>query len=368
MEEMKLLKKSKRIYVKAYLNYNLGDDLFVKILLDRYYKDENTYIIYTRKKYNTFNKRLNILSGLGRRILNKTIKLISAERTSYENILMKNSDLTVLIGGSMYIESNSNKNKKYLIGGGKPYYILGSNFGPYKTEEFYNKFYKVFENAKDVCFREKYSYDLFNTLPNVRYASDIVFSLKTDELKIVDNKKVIISIIDCQRKLSAEYKEQYENKMIELINFFDKMKYDITLMSFCKAEGDEEEIKLIIDKIKDNELKSRINTYFYDGNIEEALNVIANCRIVVGSRFHANILGLVMNKSIIPIAYSDKTLNTLKDMNFQGKVFDIRDMKNFNIDFLTEEDLNYKLDVSFQKKDAEKHFEKLDKVLERREK
>ena len=55
MEE-KIVLKNKKVYVKAYLNYNLGDDLFVKILLDRYINSNNTYITYNKIKYNIFNK------------------------------------------------------------------------------------------------------------------------------------------------------------------------------------------------------------------------------------------------------------------------------------------------------------------------
>ena len=106
-----------------------------------------------------------------------------------------------------------------------------------------------------------------------------------------------------------------------------------------------------------------IEYYFYRGNIVEALNKIADSQIVVGTRFHANILGLIMKKTIIPIAYSDKTINVLKDMNYKGKIFDIRDIGNFNIDSLDEQDLFYKYDVSFQKEDSEKQFEKLDEII-----
>ena len=90
---------------------------------------------------------------------------------------------------------------------------------------------------------------------------------------------------------------------------------------------------------------------------------MGDCQIVVGSRFHANILGLVLNKTIIPIAYSDKTINVLKDINFKGPILDIRDLEQFNFDFPTEEELNYKLDISEQRKNAELHFKELDKVL-----
>lgn len=86
-------------------------------------------------------------------------------------------------------------------------------------------------------------------------------------------------------------------------------------------------------------------------------------QIVVGSRFHANILGLILNKTIIPMVYSEKTLNVLKDINFKGRVFDIRELEKCDINSLTEQELNYKIDVSLQRKEAHRNFEKLDKAI-----
>ena len=37
-----------------------------------------------------------------------------------------------------------------------------------------------------------------------------------------------------------------------------------------------------------------------------------------------------MNKKIIPIAYSDKTINALKDLGYNGKIYDIRALDTFD--------------------------------------
>ena len=140
---------------------------------------------------------------------------------------------------------------------------------------------------------------------------------------------------------------------------FNKKKYKIVLMSFCKEQGDEIAINKILKQIKD----CNIEKYFYDGNINEAVSIIASSSIIVGTRFHANILGILYNKTIIPIAYSDKTINVLKDMKYKGKIFDVREMSKFNVEKLTDEDLKYKLDNIELKKEAEKHFYELDLLL-----
>ena len=93
--------------------------------------------------------------------------------------------------------------------------------------------------------------------------------------------------------------------------------------------------------------------------------MLADSQVIVGGRFHANILGLLLRKSIIPVLYSDKTLNVLKDMNIDAPVIDIRNLKDFDISSITDADLNKVYNVEKEKIDAQRHFEKLDIELGR---
>lgn len=354
----------KKVLLKFFGENNLGDDLFAYIILKRYKND--FYAYYT--KYDALKDFDNIhfKSNFFKRVLNKIVKELFNIHNFCEVQDKKKYDLMIEIGGSIFIEST----KKHWLGRGRqynknyiPYYILGCNFGPYKTEDFLNLIKKnIFSNAEDICFRDKYSYNLFKDLKNIRYAQDVVFTLDTSYIKAKNSKKAIISVIDVDRKVKNGLKYKYEEKISDLTNFLDKKNYEITFMSFCKKEGDELAIDSILQKL-DKSLREKVNVYKYSDNIEEALNIIADSQIVVGSRFHANILGLVFGKTIIPIAYSDKTINSLKDINFKGKIFDIRNIENLYANELTDEDLNYKLDITNIRENAKKQFEKLDKVL-----
>lgn len=342
-----------KIFVNAFLENNLGDDLFVDILLNRY--PQHTF--YTISKDFKPRKNLKVLSN------NFLIKVI--RKLSLKPILANRCDMSVVIGGSMYMEETPQDTNKNFSLGKNPYCILGVNFGPYKTDQYYQNVHNFFSKAQDVCFREKYSYNLFKELPNVRCAPDIVFSMDTSKIPITNKKRVIFSIISCKRKISEKYEEQYQNTIIEMTRFFIEKEYEICYMSFCKDEGDEGAIEGILNKCDEN-IKNKITTYYYRGNIEEALEQLANSQIIVGSRFHANILGMVFGKTIIPMAYSDKTKNVLEDLNFKGKIIDIKNLEQFNIKKdLTDETLNYKIDISNAKKKAEEHFEKLDELLKK---
>ena len=336
-----------QIYLNAYLEKNFGDDLFVKIIVDRY-KNHTFYAI--SNSYKTIDNLQIYKNTLKMRILNKLgLK---------EKVYINSKDISVSIGGSMFIEGLSPIERKKIYGN-NPYYILGSNFGPYKTEKFYKKGYELFKNAEDVCVRDKYTYNLFKDLPNVRYAPDIVFTLDTSKIKISEEKKAIISVIDCENKLGKQYQEKYENMIKEMIKFFIDNGYKVALMSFCKRENDEIAIERILNNLDEN-TKQQVQKYFYDGNVEETLDYIAQSQIIVGTRFHANILGLLLRKTVIPIIYSNKTSEFLKDIKFEGKTIDIKGDCKFN---LTSEDLKYKKYVTKEIEKAQEQFKALDKLL-----
>ena len=341
-----------KIYVDAYLSKNLGDDLFINILTKRYPQHKFYAISKGEKGYNT--KNFKVYSNM---YIFKILK-----KFQWEKYLANHYDTVVTIGGSMFME-RGDTNRDFSMGKNKRY-VLGINFGPYKTQEYYNNIYNMLSDVEDVCFRDKYSYNLFKELPNARQAADIVFSMDTSNIKITNRKRAIISIISPKDKIDEKYEEKYEEKMLELITFLIKKEYEICLMSFCKNENDEEEIEKIYNKIPENQ-KKKVEKYYYNGNIEEALNTIADSQLVVGGRFHANIIGLCLGKSILPVLYSDKTLHVLQDMQIDTPIIDIRNLESFDIKSITDDDLTRHYDVEKQKEDAQRHFEKLDLQLKK---
>lgn len=343
-----------RVYVKAFFSENFGDDIFIKILTERYKNHKFYGISKGFKKYKNCYSNLKVWSN------SYIFRII--RKFKLEKYLARRCDISLTIGGSMFMEESQNdKNKEFNLRKDNNY-IIGCNFGPYDTKEYFENVKSAFQNAEDVCFREDYSYKMFKDIKSVRKACDIAFLLNTKNIKITNRKRVVFSVVLCERKAKKCTRIDYENKLIELIKYFINKDYEIVLMSFCKAEQDEEAIQSLLSHCDDN-LKSKIDTYFYNGNVEEALNVLGDSEIIVGTRLHANILGMILGKTILPIAYSSKTINILEDMGYTGKIIDMNKIQEFQVNQLDDNDLKYKLDVSFQKKDADRQFEKLDKVL-----
>ena len=85
--------------------------------------------------------------------------------------------------------------------------------------------------------------------------------------------------------------------------------------------------------------------------------------IIVGTRFHANVIGFAMHKKVIPVIYNDKTRNLLNEIHFEGSSIDIeKDIYPDVSRLLSNEPLSPEL-IAQLKTDAQKQFSVLDQAL-----
>lgn len=356
----------KKIMVYAYTKQNLGDDLFIKILCNKY--NNTKFLLYASKGYKkTFEEVENLKIYSIESKIYRSINFLFRKfkiNNIFEEYLRKISDGGVYIGGSLFIQGENWKEytKNYIKPmkcKNKPFYLLGVNFGPFNDEEYYLEHKEIFKEYTDICFREKYSYEMFKDLNNTRIADDIVFGLKGVKTKV--GNYITISVIKPSYRKDLEEEDlSYYNKIKEMCIEFINRDLDVVLISFCKDEGDEEAIIEILSLIP-NSLKNKIYSYYYSTNINEALEVLANSKAVVASRFHAMILGLVFEKPILPLIYSEKMTNVLDDISFNGQYYNIKNLDTVNIDYSWIENKNKS--VKEQIINSENHFKKLDQFL-----
>ena len=337
------------INIEMYAVKNLGDDLFLKVLSE-YFSSED-FLVKTGLRYNKKHYQKNVHFDYS--IINR----ISRHFLRRDLLLRKKAiNANIILGGSMFIENGDALREQR--GSYKNLFIIGSNFGPFSHDSYLGEYKKIFANAKDVCFREKYSAKLFEELGNIRVAPDVVFGLDTTRFKIESKRKIIISVIDLSRRDKlARFKDAYESKIAEIADYYSANGYEVVLMSFCKVEGDENAVKSIISKTK-----NKISAFFYDGNIDKALNEISSSELVIGTRFHSVVLGFVFNKRVLPVIYSNKTVNMLDDLKYSGEFIGIEDISSID---------NYNLDNMFGclenldniKDESRNHFYVLEKFL-----
>lgn len=356
--------QTKSVYLYGVHSVNLGDDLFFKILFERY---PNTRFIMTANDIykKMFKQHNNVIVFSNSSSIMKLIKGISSffhipqSGLMYLYIFLRyRINLFLVVGGSLFMEGNSNMGS-HIMGLSKiqkmffrklKIAILGANFGPYKTDKFKNDTEKVLSLVDDVCFRDLYSYNQFSHLPNIRWGNDIV--LHINNLKKEKKEKVVcvnIRSVDKWPTLKP-YKEQYIKKTIQLINHFQKMNYKVKLISFCESYGDDQITNFLYNELTD---KSYVDVYYYKGNIQEATNIISSAEFMIATRFHAIILSLVYKVKVLPISYSIKTENMLKTYGHWNNAYGFPEycemekdllLNKFIDDFLIDENKNTQFD------------------------
>lgn len=364
----------KKIFIKAYSQNNLGDDLFIYILCQRY--PMHSFIMPCAREFRRAFEHIPnlktipiipVVDGLMHRL-----NLAPRPKRAIYRELMKRCDATVHIGGSLFIESMFPLSEiaQYAkdVQASQQYYLLGLNFGPFIDEQFFLQMRDVFEKVDDICFREQYSYDLFKEMPNVRLAPDIVFGLDTDDVEgeneslakvESDGERIVVSVIDlAQRPGLEEFQTAYEDKMVEICDMALAADLDVTLMSFCDYEGDN-----LVMKRLNQKLACRATEYSYQDNLEEALAVLNSAKGIVATRFHALILAWVLGRNVYPICYSSKMTNVIEDVHFPGGFCDMQHVGEVDaaavLDLLLSDDV---FDISEYKAEAARHFEKLDLI------
>ena len=287
-------------------------------------------------------------------------------KLSYYNLLNYLTDLSVLIGGSMFQELSGDirdlKRIDALPISNKSLYILGVNFGPYKTNMYLEKCKNYLSKASDVCFRDNESYSLFKELNNTRVATDIVFGIEKIFPKSKnENNTCIISVMDfSERDNLKPYANDYEKFLIHNIEKQLSKRRKVVLTSFCKYEGDENAINRIMDICNKKQYKG-ISAHYYNGiNWRETLEIISESSCIIASRFHGMILGLTYGIPRLPIIYNEKCKKILNDIECSEFGVDLENLKEFDkkeFEFIPQQDL------TMLKQKAELQFFELDKVL-----
>jgi len=370
------------VFVKLFAELNLGDDLFLKILIDRY--PNIKFILRARDEYKIIfgqNNNLEIRQDLFvRRTKSISYKVASVLRrtfypSSYKNLLVKlikhqylndfeSSDVFVSIGGSIFIQPKTlpyyTDVEYYNIVGREFQHIffLGCNFGPYTDTHYLNNYRQIFSKATDVCFRDEKSWKLFSDLDNVRYRPDIVFGLEFPKSSSKE-KSVGFSVVSARNGIN---KDAYLKKYAEIVSSYQKAGYEIYFFSFCKKQGDEDTIEEIIKLLVDD---NNINRVYYNGKIDEFVSIYSSIKKMYCGRFHSMILSMIFDQEIYPIAYSKKMNNVLNDIGYEGEIIEMEDFHLINPENLDSQISRNSYDIENVKRESINQFEKLDLILKR---
>lgn len=362
----------KKVMVYAYTAFNLGDDLFIKILCERY--PDTTFLLVAPRAYkkvfhNIPNLKIYSRESIIRRALNITIQKTARKYHFTERLLAKTCDATVYIGGSLFMQQQNWRKQlqqtKALQTNDQPFYLLGANFGPFVDQTFYTAHEQIFQTYEDVCFRDHHSYELFHHLKNVRLADDIIFQLK-QPTATPNPQSVVISVIKPSiRRDLAHYDDIYYEAIKKLALHFIKKDYDVTFIAFCTEEKDDIAIDEIIQQIP-QDYHHKIKRHVYQYQIHDALETMNRASLIIATRLHAMLLGWLFNKRVLPVIYNEKMTQIINDRTYEGPsiTFDqLESLSEQTISQMIEQVAPYR--VSNDTSSSEKQFAELDKLLHR---
>ncbi|MPS73224.1 MAG: polysaccharide pyruvyl transferase family protein [Chryseobacterium sp.] len=356
--------------VNAYCKENIGDDLFIKILLDRY-PSTNFIILGKKEKLSFLKENSNVkieniyqLGPLEKVVLKFGIKNYNdIKRKKWNHFLerYKNKiDNYIILGGSMFIEEkNHNFETTELIFQNlnlAKKIVVGSNFGPYHTAKFYDFYKHNFATFDAVIFRDSYSKKLFDDVSSVRNLTDFVFNYNIS--KSFDEKipnSIGISVINLShREKIKKHEQDYLTFLRKIILDAKEENKECFLFSFCAAEGDDVIVKQLSQEFP------FAKPVYYDGNIDSFLSVYSSMQTVVATRFHGLVLSLLFNQKVLGVIYSEKTLNLINDMDKNIKYIELDNLNRYHSNQLKELEV---LDISKTISSATQYFETLDNFL-----
>lgn len=363
--------------VRGSISYNLGDDLFIRILADRY---KNTQIkVIAPKDYDSFRGCDNILcvgSQLSSRLrllikvagkFSKVLYLflLKLQTAKFYRKHIKNTDAYIIIGGSMFKEAK-NSDITYAINegvleeiGARKTFIIGANFGPYTSVDFLNKYKQHFQKFTDVCFRDNYSYNLFSDLDNVRMHKDVIFQWPIRKIEKIEKSVGFVVVDFSQHPGLNKYIHNYEQFILKTANYYINKRYEFTLISFQKNEGGY--LQSLKNRFSNDLDTTRINILTYTGNVDGFVSEYGKLGTVFATRFHSMILSFMFRQKVCPILYNEKLRNYIADLEYDGQYVTLADLEEgcFNYD-----ELELQVVASYDfKSDSELQFQALDNYI-----
>jgi polysaccharide pyruvyl transferase WcaK-like protein len=323
------------IYVKVYLDKNLGDDLMLVRLAQTI---DDCAVLFIHCESNMLEYYTKLLSAYENvRFINCPLRKITTYGKGYFKIVL-------LLGGSVLMGT---RNKgcwyrflnvllfKRLRQQGTKYAIVGCNTGP-----FINKFTEYFvklelRQAELITTRDKASFRFIkNTVKSntsVSYFPDMLMSApeNIDAQVMKKGDGCCISVHGPSGMAINGFLSQIANIYIAKTN------NPVTLI--CFDSGTQNDIAAAKDVFSGIVHKEKVEIIENNDDHKSLIARMAKCDRVLAVRFHAMILAISLKIPFLAISYSNKTENCLSDIGEANKILAISDVTRKNAeDFANE--------------------------------
>ena len=300
----------KKLFVRAYFQSNLGDDLFVLTLLRRY--PEVTFYLYALgENQNAFRGEPNaVLPNAWDRLRRKLTYVLRLPRK--EAFDGQGLDGIAAIGGSVFWEGAP------LADLNGSTCLMGCNCEDSYSDAYREKLAQALAGVYSCCFRDRHSYALFRQIPTVRQAPDVLYGWPARQMPC-PGSGIGISLVGRKGVFQNEAaREDYYSTVAELCDLCAGQGIPVRLLGFCAPEGDGEAMEAVKRRVSN---PGALSCTLYRGDPEEMLEQMNRCQTILATRFHAMILGWVLGKNVVPVIYSSKQTHVLEDAGFHGPLW-----------------------------------------------
>lgn len=350
------MKVSKILLVGNYGASNFGDDLLLiasKMGLKKEFPEAEILVMAPKKPYDYPLPASGVRSAL-------SFKELRARKGISE------CDVVVFGGGGLL---NAEVPYSVFIWGrviklaakyGKPVFMLGQSFSDLESV----KIKELLKLCDFVTVRDNVSarvVDEYEVSVPCRLTSDLVFSLDPDKIplekhKFDDEEFVVLNLREYEY-LDSDQLVLAADMIIE--HFSENTSCSVYLMPF--SGEDMGLLERVAEKHRDN---GRVFLLPHRSGI--CLSAISKSKMVISSRLHPNIVGLVLGRPVRCLSYSSKCIGLMKDIGLADAVFDLRaefNKKHFS-DFLTGFGSQIKFDLENIRKKARDNFRLLKTFIE----
>ncbi|MBJ7633570.1 polysaccharide pyruvyl transferase family protein [Weissella confusa] len=302
-------------YVEGYFVKNLGDDLFLKVLLQE--SQNNTYEIEVSKQYFDFYDASFDIDVKKRGLVRSLASYVPYQFTRlFTNLIGFKYTGYILLGGSMFIEKNTSLimlNRRMLNTRMSQHsFVIGANFGPYVTDEFLEWYSAFFKGFKRVSWRDLNSYELFNGEHlNQVVLPDVVLGMDVAEYDDTNLGYDLINIMNMDR-FDEDVKRLYQRFIMNQVFASIQKKRSVHLVSINEAEGDDAAADFFKKEFFSE--NSYVTVIKYE-SLNAMISEFAHANQILATRFHAMILGWLFQKPTFVIAYSEKTTQFIESWN-----------------------------------------------------
>jgi colanic acid/amylovoran biosynthesis protein len=356
------------IIVDMYCDKNIGDDLMsetlIRTLLDT---GSKCYLIV-----NDLFLAPDFISDLNNVTV---INNIDADLLKEKKI-----DSYIKIGGSIFPHGTlmegikrykTLKTIKLLKKNGVGVCILGCSIGPMKVNFGVNATKKIIKIADLITCRDKPSYNFIKAVnPKNSYLfPDIVLSrkdLKTNEAG--ERKDIGISVYTGYAPYLRKYNAAYSDMIVDLVNKYSAKYPDSTVKLLLFDTGYNTDFPVanyIFNKVQ----QKNVRIVPYGSNCSDFIEEFSSCKFIIGARFHAIILAILLKIPVLPVIYSNKTKNLLADVKYNGTTIEIDNCANIDTNYIIQQIENGNLlsnvDDSYLS-DSEGHMEQIKRFISSR--